>query len=341
MLYHIIKLNMKRIVVITGIYGHLGRALAIALSKDENTIIRGLALPNEKMPEELKNVPHELIRGDITNIDSMESLFTRTSEEQDIYFVHAAGLITIFKKMTDLLYNVNVNGTKNTLDLSLKHHVKRYIYISSVDAFVAKKGATIREAEHFEVDKLKGAYAKLKAIAGNMIIDEYSDKLDAVIVHPSAIIGPYDKGHNLVIKLCANYLKKGHVAGATGGFDFVDVRDVANGIENILKYEKVARCYILSNHYYTIKELLYMTKDIAKLKHRPIIFPLFLAKLFAPFIEFFAWHMKKRPLFTPYALRTISLHTTYSRAKAKRDLDYVPRPIEETMQDMISYLEKK
>lgn len=328
--------RMKKIYVITGIYGHLGRALTIALSKEEDVLIRGLALPSEKIPEELNNINHELVRGDVRNKESLRPLFKK-EEDQELYFIHTAGLISIFKRMTDTFYDVNYNGAKNTLDLAIEYKVKRYIYISSVDAFKVKKNDVVEEVSQYD-ENLKGAYAKIKAKVGNLIINNYADKLDVCIVHPSAIIGPYDKGHNLVIKLSANYLKNGHVNGATGGFDFVDVRDVAKAIVTITKKEKVARSYIISNHFYTIEELLLLVRKIASIKRKPIIFPLWLAKIFAPMIEFFAWHLHKSPLFTPYALRTISLHTTYLHDLAKNDLAYAPRPIEETIKSMVDYL---
>lgn len=327
---------MKKIYVITGIYGHLGIALTIALSKEKDVIIRGLALPFEKLPDELKDIEHELIRGDVRDISSLRPLFKK-EEGQEIYFIHTAGLISIFKKISQDFYDVNYNGAKNTLDLALEYNVKRYIYISSVDAFKVKKNDVVKEVSQYD-ENLKGAYAKIKAKVGNLIINNYADKLDTCIIHPSAIIGPYDKGHNLVIKLSANYLKNGHVNGATGGFDFVDVRDVANAIISVCKKEKVARSYIISNHFYTIKELLLLVKDTASIKRKPLIFPLWLAKIFAPAIEFFAWHLHKSPLFTPYALRTVSLHTTYLHDLAKLDLNYEPRPIEETIKSMVDYL---
>ena len=100
---------MKKIYVITGIYGHLGRALTIALSKEKDVIIRGLALPFEKVPDELKDIDHELIRGDVRDKESLRPLFKKESG-QELYFIHTAGLISIFKKMTDTFYDVNYNG---------------------------------------------------------------------------------------------------------------------------------------------------------------------------------------------------------------------------------------
>ena len=70
-----------------------------------------------------------------------------------------------------------------------------------------------------------------------------------------------------------------------GGYDFVDVRDVANGLLACSESGEPGKGYILSGHYATIRKMLQLVGKTAKLKYRPICLPLGLAKLAAPYYE--------------------------------------------------------
>ena len=77
-----------------------------------------------------------------------------------------------------------------------------------------------------------------------------------------------------------------------GGYDFVDVRDVAKGVTNACKNGIKGECYILSNRYITIKELCDLICDLQKRKRIKIILPISIAKLIAPLFELY-YNLKK------------------------------------------------
>ena len=82
--------------------------------------------------------------------------------------------------------------------------------------------------------------------------------LDAVIVHPSGILGPGDFGQGHLTQMIADYLNGRLVACVKGGYDFVDVRDVADGVIAAAEKGRAGECYILSNRHYEVRELLDM-----------------------------------------------------------------------------------
>ncbi|MFR7473634.1 MAG: NAD-dependent epimerase/dehydratase family protein [Christensenellales bacterium] len=87
-------------------------------------------------------------------------------------------------------------------------------------------------------------------------MDSVKQGLDAVIVHPSGILGPFDYGHGHLTQMVENYLN-GHLkACVRGGYDFVDVRDVADGIIAAAEKGKKGACYILSNHYMPVEDVI-------------------------------------------------------------------------------------
>ena len=123
-----------------------------------------------------------------------------------------------------------------------------------------------------------------------------------------------------------------------GGYDFVDVRDVANGILACSESGEPGKGYILSGHYVTIRKMLQLVGKTAKLKHRPICLPLGLAKLAAPYYERRSLKERKPLFFTPYSVAVLASNGQFSHAAALERFAYQPRPIEETLGDMTVWL---
>lgn len=126
-----------------------------------------------------------------------------------------------------------------------------------------------------------------------------------------------------------------------GGYDFVDVRDVASGILGCAMSGKSGEGYILSGRYITIKEMLDIIGKAAGLRHRPLCLPLGLAKLAAPYYEKRCIRKKKPLFFTPYSIAVLGSNGYFSHKKAAGVLSYKPRPIEETLRDMTEWLRQQ
>lgn len=327
---------MKKLYIITGANGHLASTI-IKYLKKEDCLIRGLILPSEENVDQ-GNIKY--YKGDITIEDTLQEVFSKT-DGYEVIVIHAAGIISIEDKITPLLYNVNVNGTKNIIKKCLEHSVKRLLYVSSVHAIPeGEYMSIIKEVNSFSKDKVIGAYGSTKAEATQAVIDAAKNGLDAVIVHPSGILGPYDDGHNHMTQLIQSYISGKLPAGVTGGYDFVDVRDVAQGC--IAAADKGIRgeCYILSNRYISIPDLLEYMR-IATNGKKKRCFPLKLAKLAAPTFEWIGKVTKTRPLFTKYSLSTMDANGRFSHDKATKELGYCPRDMKDTVADTIKYLKIK
>ena len=123
-----------------------------------------------------------------------------------------------------------------------------------------------------------------------------------------------------------------------GGYDFVDVRDVANGILACSEKGEPGKGYILSGHYVTIRKMLQLVGKTAKLRYRPICLPLGLAKLAAPYYERLSLKERKPLFFTPYSVVVLASNGCFSHAAASECFAYQPRPVEETLRDMTAWL---
>lgn len=158
--------------------------------------------------------------------------------------------------------------------------------------------------------------------------------------HPSGIFGPYDDGNNHTTQLIQSYVSGKLPAGVTGGYDFVDVRDVAQGCIAAADKGIKGECYILSNCYVSVSDLLEYMR-IATNGKKKICFPLKLAKLAAPVFEGIGKITKTRPLFTKYSLSTMDSNGRFSHDKATMQLSYCPRDMKDTVADTIKYLKTK
>ena len=123
-----------------------------------------------------------------------------------------------------------------------------------------------------------------------------------------------------------------------GGYDFVDVRDVAKGILACSESGEPGKGYILSGHYITIRKMLQLVGKAAKLKYHPICLPLSLAKLAAPYYERRSLKDRKPLFFTPYSVAVLASNGQFSHAAASKCFAYQPRPMEETLWDMAVWL---
>ena len=326
----------QTITIVTGANGHLGSALCAMLTAGKARV-RALVLPGEDTTylESLGEV--EIIRGDVTDRASLEPLFAQEEGDRLAVF-HAAGIVDIDTAYSERMRAVNVGGTQNILDLCREHGVARLVYVSSVHAIPERpKNRVISEVSEFDPDRVVGAYAKTKAEAARLVMAAAREGLPAVIVHPSGIIGPYLGRGNHLVQLVKNYISGKMSACVKGGYDFVDVRDVAYGCLAAARYGKVGECYILANRYYSVKSILLMLREIVRGKPVTLV-PLWMAKAAAPALAHSAKRRGAKPLYTKYSLYTLGANGNFSHDKAASQLGYQPREIYLTLEDTVSWL---
>ena len=331
---------MKRVYMITGIGGHLGNTVARELLSAGETV-RGFALPNEDVTM-LYGDAVSIVRGDVRDKQSMEPLFYGLKADDEVYFIHCAGIVSVASKYDQRVVDVNVRGTENVVSLCKEHDVKKLVYISSVHALPElPHGNVIHEVEGFQSEAVIGLYAKTKAAATQVVLDAAHAGLNATIIHPSGIIGPNDYGHGHLTQMVINYLNGSLTACVEGGYDFVDVRDVASGVIAATEKGKKGECYILSNRYIPVRELLGTLARVTGGKKINTVLPLWFAKLTAPLAELYYKIRHESPLFTRYTLYTLTSNARFTYEKARRDLGYKPRDISATVKDTVAFLTKE
>lgn len=331
---------MKRVYIITGIGGHLGNTIARKLLA-QGEIVRGFARPNEDVTM-LYGDAVSIVRGDVRSAESLEPLFYGLGENDRIVVIHCAGIVSVASHYDQNVFDVNVTGTKNILDACKKHHVDKLVYISSVHAIPElPDGSIMHEIPLFQPDSVIGLYAKTKAQATQMVLDSASDGLDATVIQPSGIIGPNDYGNGHLTQMIIDYLNGNLTACIEGGYDFVDVRDVADGVIAATERGRKGECYILSNRYVAVPDLLNTLSRVTGGRKIRTILPMWFAKAAAPLAELYYKIRRASPLFTRYSLYTLTSNARFTAEKARRELGFRARDISVTLADTVNFLKRE
>ncbi len=324
---------MNKLYLVTGATGHLGTCLTEELLR-RGEHVRVLVRPGRKA---LAPRGAEAVEGDVAHADSLSPFFDRTGYDS-VTLLHCAAMITIASKEDRRVWDVNVNGTENVMRLARQAGVERVVYVSSVHAIPERPhGETIREVADFSPHLVHGQYARSKAAAAQRTLAHAREGLNVSIVHPSGIIGPGDHTRRNHMVRTIRAMASGKIpVSMEGGYDFVDVRDVVDGILACEEHGRAGECYILSGHYVRVGELLNAIRRIHGKRENRLELPHALVRRIAPIAERLSLLAGDRsPLLTPYSVYTLHTNGRFSHEKASRVLDYRPRAIAESIRDTL------
>ena len=324
--------------LITGATGFLGRTV-LAQLKDAKPEIRALVMDGDPLARELpQNV--RVMAGDVCDEAALERFFAGADEHTCV--IHCAGMISVATHPGDRIYRVNVDGTKNVLKRCRELGIGKLVYFSSVHAIPEKpKGMEIAETTVFSPELVKGDYAKSKAMATALVLQAAKEGLNASVVFPSGIIGPGDLGKGSITNMLLSFLAGKLPLAVKGGYDFVDVRDVAAGILACAERGLPGHGYILSGHYATIRDILDLVKKTVNLRRSVSYLPICFAKLVAPIYEKISLRRCEPLYFTPYSIAVLDSNGAFSRNAAATALGYTPRPLSSTIRDTVLWLKEK
>lgn len=317
--------------VVTGASGHLGNVLVRELLSQQEKV-RAVILPSDTA-NSLAGLEVEKVVADVRNPQALRLAF----QDADTVF-HLAGIVSVMSGQRGLMHQVNVGGTANVIEACLAQGVQRLVHTSSVHALVEPPASVaLDESYPFDPERVYGDYGKTKAQASLAVLAAVRRGLDAVIACPSGIIGPYDFQPSIVGRLLLNAARGKLGAYVRGGYDFVDVRDVARGLITASHQGHSGETYILSGEYVTIKEVIEIVDSIIG-KHRfcwQVPFPLALfASRIAERMELLGGSGAH---FTQQSLYVLQSNGLISHAKASNELGYQPRPIQKAIEASIEW----
>jgi len=320
--------------LVTGATGHIGNVLVRKLL-DRGEKVRALILPGESR-ESISGLKVEAFEGDILNMDSV---FESMQGIKGIF--HLAGVISIMPGQNPFVRKVNVEGTKNILRAAAEKRIK-LIYTSSIHAIQRVEEGVIDESVPYDMNNPYGAYDRSKAEATLEVLNAARSGLEAVVACPTGVIGPYDFRRSMMGAVIHGAAVAKPTLYVDGAYDFVDVRDVADGLIAAAEHGKRGESYILSGQKITVRYLLETVREITGKHFFQMKIPFDLAKFAAIFTPMYYRFANETPRFTPYSLEVLQSNSNISHAKATRELGYKPRPIFDSIRDAVKwFLERR
>ncbi len=318
--------------LVTGATGHIGNVLIRKLL-EQGKKVRALVWRGEDTSP-LDGLEVEKVEGDVLDPESLKAAF----EGVESVF-HLAGIISIMPGEDLLVRRVNVEGTRNILAAAREAGVKRLVYTSSIHAIRrAPQGTIIDESLPYDLDNPYGVYDSSKAQASAEVIKAAAAGLNAVIVCPTGVIGPYDFRRSEMGEVLRGAAEAKPMLYIEGAYDFVDVRDVAEGMVLAEERGRKGESYLLSGHQVTVRELINEVRLATGKAFTSIKVPLKLAEFISLFTPAYYRLTRAKPRITPYSIEVLQSNSDISHAKATRELGYKPRPMHETIADTVRWL---
>jgi dihydroflavonol-4-reductase len=321
--------------LVTGAAGHVGNVLVRKLL-ERGEKVRAMILPGE-CRESISGLKVETWEGDVLNLDAV---FESLRGVKGIF--HLAGIISIMPGANPFVRKVNVDGTRNILRAAMESGIKKLVYTSSIHAIRRVEEGVIDENVPYDMNNPYGAYDRSKAEATLEVLNAADSGLEAVVVCPTGVIGPYDFRGSMMGSLIHDAAVAKPTLYVDGAYDFVDVRDVADGLIAAAENGKRGESYILSGQKISVRYLLETIREITGRNFFQMKIPFDLARFAALFTPTYYRLAHATPRFTPYSLEVLKSNSNISHAKATRQLGYSPRSLYESLKDTVKwFLERR
>ncbi len=314
--------------LITGANGRIGNVLVRELNKRGEGV--KILIRKTSDLKSLEGLTYEPVYGDVlkpeTVINALDGIDT---------IFHLAGYINITSSYKDETYDVNIQGTKNITDICLEKGLN-LVYTSSIHAILSPEdGSVIDESTPLATNELgkRGLYDYSKAVATQYVVDKMKEGLKAIILHPTGVVGPFDFEPSLFGKGIIEFIKSNAKSTIPGHFDYVDVRDVVNGILKAYDLKKYGERYILGGEDLNMADYAKYIHEFANLPGETKMMSLNLAYILGYVLPLFT----KSSQITTYSVKTLQSNSNVNIDKARKDLGYMPRSVKESLKDQYEW----
>jgi dihydroflavonol-4-reductase len=310
---------------VTGATGLLGANLVAALHAAGHTVTATRRATSKTALLDPFGV--QWVHAPLSDPDALAGAFAGA----DVVF-HCAAAVSIRKKPRPWIVAANITGTDHVLQAIRSAGVRRLVHCSStVCVGLSDDGEPCTEDQswNFAERKLDDAYNTTKWQSEQRVQAAADDGMDAVIVNPGFMFGPMDQrpsSGRMLLELAA-----GRIPAATPGRNsFVDVRDVAAGMLAAAKLGVAGQRYILAGENLTYGDLFARAAAIAGVKPPTARIPLWMARIGGLLGDLQEAFIDGDPMLnTPSVLYGYESGFIFSSDKARRDLGYTTRPVDD------------
>jgi dihydroflavonol-4-reductase len=319
-------------VAVTGAGGHLGGVLVRDLIHQGHDV-RAIDL---HLSETLEGLDVEFVEADVLDEPAMETALDGVDA-----VCHLAAIISVTGDPTGIVTAVNSQGPAVVADAALAKGVSRMVHCSSVHAFdLTRATDPLTENSVRSIDPALPSYDRSKWMGEQAVQERIERGLNAVIVNPTGIIGPYDFGPSRMGQVLLA-IRDGRLPGTIdGGFDWVDVRDVSAGIISAMTNGAAGENYLLSGQRWSIPDLALIAAGISGVEPPRFVLPTWAARAWGPFGTALAQRNNSALSMTSESIHALLNSPEVSSASAETALGYTARPTEESIADTYAWFDK-
>jgi dihydroflavonol-4-reductase len=247
---------------------------------------------------------------------------------------HLAAVISVTGDPTGRVWATNVEGVRHTAEAALYSGVERFVHCSSIHAYDSTGVDLVDEDSPRAEFRDLPAYDRSKAAGEAALREVIAEGLNGVICNPTGVIGPGDYTRSRMNTVLLELTRGGLPALVGGGFDWVDVRDVASSLIAAEQLGRTGDNYLLPGHPLSVVGLAEVVEEVSGVARPSITVPMWLARLFGPLADRMARRSGSPLWYTSESLHTLRSYPMVSGAKAAAELGHHPRPIEDTIGDL-------
>jgi dihydroflavonol-4-reductase len=251
------------------------------------------------------------------------------------FLVHAAGAVD-FGDDWARLRAVNVGGTRAVHAAARAAGVRRAVHVSSVVAVGGSESPRVLdETAAWDLGRFRVPYATTKREGEQAALAASGGGLEVVVVNPGCVVGPDDFTGSEFGTLCKRFWRGRVPVYFPGGSNFVDVRDVADGVLRAAARGRPGERYLLTGTNRTLRDFLGDLGRAAGWALPRVGLPAWLGVGLAEVGRWVRWVARRegRPYLTPGQARLLGLYFYFTCEKARRELGYEPRPLAESLAD--------
>jgi len=313
-----------RRVAVTGGTGFVGHHLA-ALLRGDGAIVTALV----RTTSDTKRL-HSL--GCETVVAPLEepAALARALHGVEVVF-HAAGAVD-FGGDLERIRAVNVGGTANVLAAARAAGVRRVVHTSSIVAVACSdQPEPLDERSRWNLGPLGVPYIATKREAEEAALA--ATGVEVVVANPGCVVGPDDFSHSEFGTFCRRFWRGRMPLYFGGGSNFVDVRDVAEGLARLADDGRPGERYLLTGENQTYGGFLTALATAAGRRYFRLGLPAWTGRMIAGVINLVPPRRGARPILSRESSRLLGRYFYFDAAKARAAIGWRPRPLAETLRD--------
>jgi len=285
----------------------------------------------------LEGLDVENVKGDLADT----AVLAKQMSGCDVVF-HTAAYVAVENVDIPLMEKINVGGTKAMCKAALANQVEQFIHFSSIHAFQQQPTSDMLTEDRPLVQDSKAApYDRTKAVAQRHVLDACNQGLNASILHPTGVIGPYDFKPSRMGQVISDIAKQKMPITINSGFNWVDVRDVCKTAINCIEKGKSGQHYIVPGEWASFEQIAEIIAGLIDKRTLYMTLPVWTAYTAIPFAYLRAKLTGQRPSFSRGSLHALSVQCKdIPGMLARQEIGHQSRPLESTLKDTIDWLMK-